>query len=56
MLLPLIYSHGDIYHNGYWRYYLPSFLIASFFGACAFSGIRCVVVLLFRDRNNVDEG
>ncbi len=39
MLLPLIYSGGELYHHAYWRYYFPSFVIASFFGAAAFSGI-----------------
>jgi hypothetical protein len=39
MFLPLIFSHGELYNGAYWRYYFPSFIIASFVGACAFSGI-----------------
>ena len=42
MLLPVIYSHGVIDNGGYWKYYFPSFIVASFFGASAFSGIRSV--------------
>jgi len=40
MLLPLIYSHGDLQGTGYFVYAFWSFMIASFFGAAAFSGIR----------------
>lgn len=40
MLVMLIYSHGEITGVGYWKYLFPSFIIASFFGGLAFTGIR----------------
>lgn len=55
MLLPLIYAHGTSGSDVYWRYYFPSFIVASFFGACAFSGVRWVHPVRMRSRLKEDE-
>nr|XP_019047879.1 hypothetical protein I302_04499 [Kwoniella bestiolae CBS 10118]OCF26809.1 hypothetical protein I302_04499 [Kwoniella bestiolae CBS 10118] len=42
--IPIIYSHGEIYQGGYWKYYFPSLFVGSASAMIVFLGINITVM------------